>query len=205
MTMFAPPLAAGDPVIVVPGLAHPVWLIRHAPTSWTGRRWCGRADPPLTRAGRALAHELATAVVGAIATGTPVAVRSSPARRARATADAIAAVRDWPVREDPDLLEVDVGAAEGLTWTELSERLPDVAATLGRGERVDWPGGEAIAAVEARARRAGRRVLAAGRNGPVVVVSHGALLHALAARIAPGDAPPFFGPGGILRLVPKSP
>ena len=34
-------------------------LVRHAPTAWTGSRYCGRSDPPLDAAGVAVAHRLA--------------------------------------------------------------------------------------------------------------------------------------------------
>lgn len=198
-----PPLA--DALMVeVPGLPSPIWLIRHAPTDWTGQRWCGRADPPLSRAGRAAADDLARTVAAAADFEIGATIRSSPAQRARATAGAIAAVTDWEIAVDDDLLEVDVGLVEGLTWPELEAQFPVLAAAIGRGERVDWPGGEAMSVVDDRARRAAGRLLEAASRGPVVVVSHGALLHVLAGVVAPAWTPSFFGPGGSLRLLPAT-
>jgi broad specificity phosphatase PhoE len=207
VTLLAAPTA--DEARLVPALGNPVWLIRHAPTSWTGRRWCGRADPPLSRAGRDVARGLAATVAGGFTLGTRATIRSSPARRARSTAAVIAKVTGWPIVVDDDLLEVDVGVVEGLTWGELSTAHPALAADLERGTRVDWPGGETSAAVRIRAARAAAAVLEAAVRTPVLVVSHGALLHALVDGLpsppaTDGDPPPFFAPGGILRLAPES-
>jgi ribonuclease H / adenosylcobalamin/alpha-ribazole phosphatase len=184
------------------GPDHPVWLIRHAPTSWTGRRWCGRANPPLSPAGRRVAYELARTIAASPDLVAGATIRSSPARRASATARAIATVTSWPVVEDDDLLEADVGAGEGLTWPDLTTRFPDLAERLARGERVDWPGGETIEAVDHRAHRAANRVLEDAARGAVLVVSHGALLHVLAGLLASTPDVPFFPPGGMFRLAP---
>jgi probable phosphoglycerate mutase len=205
----ATPLArpgADDATIIAPGIRHPIWLVRHAPTSWTGNRWCGRADPPLSREGRAIAGGLAAAIQAAFANDEPrPTIRSSPARRARATAEAIARLTGTPIAIDDDLLEVHVGVAEGLTWAELSGRYPDLAAEIAAGRRVDWPGGETMAAVEERARRASIRISAGAETNRVIVVSHGALLHAVVAALAGTPGTHFFAPAGILRLVPAAP
>lgn len=211
MTTVAMP-AAAEPIAVA-GLGHPVWLIRHAPTSWTGLRWCGRADPPLSPEGHEAARRLATVVAGTLDAGDGAVVRSSPARRARATADAIALTTGLPVVEDDELLEVDVGAAEGLTWTELADRYPAIAASLADGTLVDWPGGETAYALVERAGRAAAQVRRDARHGAVVVVSHGALLNALVGALVgpaaawtnqPDTSPSFLAPGAILRLVPEA-
>jgi probable phosphoglycerate mutase len=193
-----------------PVATHPVWLVRHAPTSWTGRRWCGRADPPLSRAGRAVAARVAAELALELPDG--IVICSSPARRARSTAEVIAGA-GRPVALDDDLLEVDVGAVEGLTWDEASVAHPELADAILAGRAVDWPGGEPRADIDARARRAARRIAIAAGEGPVVVVSHGALIHVLRPALeesglrAPEVGPAAAGPlpaGGVLRLVPGS-
>ena len=203
--------AAAKPIAVA-GLGHPVWLIRHAPTSWTGLRWCGRADPLLSTEGHEGARRLAKVVARALDAGDGAIVRSSPARRARATAEAISFATGLAIVEDDELLEVDVGAAEGLTWTELADRYPAIAGSLAEGMLVDWPGGESAAATVERATRAAARVRRDARRGAVVVVSHGALLNALVGALVgpaaawtnrPDTSPAFLAPGGILRLVPE--
>jgi ribonuclease H / adenosylcobalamin/alpha-ribazole phosphatase len=189
----------------LPGaLAHPVLLVRHAPTSWTGVRWCGRADPPLTAAGRRVAAETARRLLPMLDAGTTIL--ASPARRTRATAEAIGTIHGLPIAFDDDLLEVDVGVVEGRSWSEVELAFPDLATRIAAGEWVEWPGGEARTAVQERAARAAERIRAEATRGTVVVVSHGGLLHALARDLAgsAGDGRPIppFAAGGIVRIDP---
>ena len=199
---------AADPSLpVVASLAHPVLLIRHAATSWTGKRWCGRADPGLTIAGHRAARMLADDVgreMGAMS--TPVLL-VSPASRARQTAAPLEVALGIRAMIDEDLLEVDVGAAEGLDWTGLEARFPTVAADVARGIQPDWPDGEARDDVDRRATRIVARIRGLATDGPLVVVSHGAILHAIARRLAPTSSPEpeALGPAGILRFHPAPP
>lgn len=154
-------------------------LVRHASTAWSGVRYCGISDPPLSPTGLAEARRLAAALAGEL----PPAARliSSPSRRALATASAIAdAVRLPGVELDDRWREADVGSAEGRTFDELSALAPEVAAALVSGElEIDWPGGESHGALAARVAAAWADVLAQGRL--TVVVTHaGPLLHACA-------------------------
>jgi probable phosphoglycerate mutase len=148
-----------------------------------------------------VAQAVAAALVDEVPSGTPI--WASPARRARATANAIAAAIAAPVEVVDDLVEVDVGRVEGLTWGELSTREPDLAAAIGRGGPVDWPDGESAADLTARAAHVAARIRAAtGAGTGLVVVSHGTLLHAVSAQLAgPGEAvPAALEAGGVLRL-----
>jgi len=189
-----------------------VWLVRHAPTAWTGRRWCGRADPPLSPDGQAVARAVASRLAGELP--ADAIVRSSPARRARSTARAISRAARIELSIADELVEVDVGRVEGLTWGELSTREPRVAEAIGRGDPVDWPGGETWSEIEGRVREAAGRIRTAAARQPVVVVSHGVFLHALLAvlvepepgTVLPPTAVPPIAPlraGGILRLVSR--
>ena len=177
-----------------------IWLIRHAPTAWTGRRWCGRADPPLSAAGRRAAADLARDL-GAELPGDTV-VFTSPARSARATAEAVASPASLELVVADELLEVDVGRVEGLDWGELSTREPATADAIVRGGPIDWPGGESVADVEARAERAADRLGTAARAQPVVVVSHGAFLAALCRALGWAAAGTGMDPCAVVRLDP---
>src|SRR5260221_663027 len=64
-----------------------IWLVRHASTDWSGKRWCGRTDLPLSAEGMAEAEELAIWLAARLP--ADVVVVSSPARRARDTAEPI--------------------------------------------------------------------------------------------------------------------
>ena len=74
-------------------------LVRHAATAWSGIRYCGRSDPPLSEAGHAQAARLASTLGQALPTDARII--SSPSLRARATAEAIAAAAGLgPVEAD---------------------------------------------------------------------------------------------------------
>jgi broad specificity phosphatase PhoE len=188
-----------------------IWLVRHAPTDWTGRRWCGRSDPALSEAGLAAADRLAgelAAEIGAdaangadISPGTSLVILSSPARRAIQTAEAIARGIAAPMLVEPDLAEVDVGAADGLTWDELVAAHPTLADAILAGSDPDWPDGETRVQIAARARTMANRLLDRARSGDVIVVSHGGLLRALAPLLGT-SLPVGVEPATALRLDP---
>lgn len=176
-----------------------VILVRHASTAWSGRRYCGRADPWLDRAGREAASRLGADLAATL--NGPVTVVSSSRRRARQTARAITtAVGVATVLVDPRWDEVDVGWADGQTFDQVERRFPELAARLAAGEAdIDWPGGETAAALGERVRAAWTDVLerAAAGAGPVVVVSHAGVLRIATALAAgrPIEDEPFLAPG----------
>lgn len=177
---------------------HGIWLVRHAPTEWTGRRWCGRADPPLTRDGYRLALSLAVRLASILPDDT--IIRSSPARRAVGTAEPIAARVHSPIEIDPDLAEVDVGRAEGWTWDELAAREPETAGAILTG-RVDWPDGETAIEVERRAVAVANRIATTSRTRSIVVVSHGRFLSELAGALGASIGRDGLAPCGVIRIA----
>lgn len=179
-----------------------VVLVRHGATSWSGRRYCGRSDPPLHAAGRAGVISLARVLAPTLP--PDVLIVTSPARRARETAVVIAAaagVDETEVQVDERWLEVDFGIAEGRSFDEVAALAPEVADALARGETViDWPGGETAAAFGARVEAAWSELRA--RAVPALVVSHaGPLRHALAiARSMPPGAVELLEPASAVRV-----
>jgi probable phosphoglycerate mutase len=164
------PEAAADTIEIV--------LVRHASTAWSGRRYCGRSDPPLTAAGGAEAVELARRLAPTLHPATRLV--SSPAHRATATAAAIAsALGDVEIQLDPRWMETDFGDVEGLSFDGVAARHPELAeAILDGTTAIDWPGGETAAALTARVASALDELADAGR--PAVVVTHGGpILYAL--------------------------
>src|SRR6185369_1754664 len=83
-----PPRAGAIAVTPLGTVRHPIWLVRHASTAWTGVRWCGRADPPLDAQGDAEAAALARGLGPELPASTTIL--ASPAERALATARALA-------------------------------------------------------------------------------------------------------------------
>jgi broad specificity phosphatase PhoE len=160
-----------------------VLLVRHAETAWTGRRYCGRSDPPLTDLGVAAANRLAATLAPTLPTG--IRIVSSPRRRARQTAEAIAAaVAPASIEIDARWAEVDFGIAEGLTYEELEQVAPVLAAALLAGDvEIDWPGGETAASLATRVEAAWRDVSASDWH--TLVISHGGPLR-MAIALATG-------------------
>jgi alpha-ribazole phosphatase len=179
-----------------------VVLVRHASTSWSGQRYCGRGDPPLNATGRREAADLA----GRLGRTLPRGIRivSSPSKRAVATARAIrGAIEEAPAIElDPRWLETDFGVAEGRRFDDLAAEQPDLAASiLGGSVSIDWPGGETSSALAMRVQAAWDDLLADGRDA-VVVTHAGPLLHAIAigsgVRAVLASIP---SPAGAVRLT----
>lgn len=175
-------------------------LVRHAATAWSGSRYCGRSDPPLSEAGQADAARLGAALAPLIAPGTSVI--ASPSIRALATAQAIAAAAGIDrVQTDERWLEADVGFADGRTFDELVEQAPDLAAALAGGAlEIDWPGGETHRALAGRVADAWNELV--GRRRPAVVVTHaGPLMLALSlAEGRPARTADLLAPAASVRV-----
>ncbi len=160
-------------------------LIRHAdPVGGAEHRLAGRMDVDLSPLGRRQAREL-----GAYLAALPLAaIYSSPLKRARKTALAIA--RTCPTARMAlcdDLREVDLGVVEGLTaweawrrWPALFDKALDPAT-----KDFAFPDGEAWSAAEGRAERALAGIARAHEpEDTVAVVTHGAILGLLLARFS---------------------
>lgn len=176
-------------------------LVRHASTAWSGRRYCGRSDPPLSPAGWAEASRLAGRLAPSLTPGTKLI--SSPSRRALATAEAIAAAGGLPqVERDERWREADFGLAEGRTFEELEAIDPATAeAVLGSASDIDWPGGETSASLARRVAAAWGELVDGGRSA-VVVTHAGPILHALAlAAGRPVDLADLPAPGTAARIT----
>lgn len=142
-------------------------FVRHGETA-TNRagRLLGRADPELTEKGRSQA----AAVAGALETGPqPLAVVTSPLRRAVETATAIAERFELAVERDERLIEIDYGEWDERGFDEVLEE--DM-----RRWRTDPtfapPGGESLLAVQERTTECAAELLERAGDGLVVAVSH---------------------------------
>jgi ribonuclease H / adenosylcobalamin/alpha-ribazole phosphatase len=171
-----------EPAPVVTTVTH---LLRHGQTEHTPeRRFSGRNDLPLSRTGRA---EAEAAAQRAKDLGVEV-VLASPLRRTRETAEIVAGALGLPVTLDDDLVELDFGDLEGLTFEEARSRHPLAARRFLDDVTVAAPRGESIADVSARVARVRRRVLAEHAGRTVLVVSHVTPIKLLlAAGLGAGD------------------
>jgi broad specificity phosphatase PhoE/ribonuclease HI len=171
-----------EPAAVVTTVTH---LLRHGQTEHTPeRRYSGRNDLPLSRTGRA---EAEAAGVRAKELGIEVVV-ASPLRRTRETAELVSAALGLPVTYDDDLVELDFGDLEGLTFHEARAKHPLAARRFLDDVTVAAPGGESIADVSARVARARRRILSQHEGRTVLIVSHVTPIKLLlAAGLGAGD------------------
>ena len=168
-------------------------ICRHGESTWiTEGRFQGAADPPLSPHGERQVAYLAARLADPsrppalpIPTAPPVAIWHSPLARTTATAAAIAGALDMPLSADADLREIGQGAWEGRLVAEIlasdGERLREWRRSpLGN----EAPGGEALATVDLRARRALDRIVS-----QLVGASRG-------LDAADPDRPPVIGYGG---------
>ena len=145
-----------------------IWLARHAETEWSlSGQHTGLTDLPLTPHGEELAAKLAPRLGGM----DFAKVLTSPLQRARRTCE-LAGFGDRAEIE-PDLVEWNYGAYEGIKTRDIHK------------ERPDWqlfkhgaPGGESVADVTARATRLIAKLRAIG--GDVLCFSSGHFLRSLA-------------------------
>ena len=170
------------------------YLVRHGESvSNVEERVQGQADVELSALGRRQAAAVAAwsrgMLAGATAPGATWEIWSSPLKRARHTADAIAAALGLPVHVEEGLRELHAGIFQGHLWADLESRFPEAVARWRSGD-VDYqiPGGESRAELAARGHRAlqglGRRAVAG-----MIVVAHGGVLTAALGSMLGRDHP----------------
>ena len=146
-----------------------LFLLRHGETPLSvQRRFSGRGDPELTDRGLAQARAAALRLSAYDVT----AVVSSPLRRARQTAEAVAEAAGAEVVVEDGLAETDFGDWEGQTFAEIQRQWPDQMSAWLASPDVGPPGGESFTATFARVRTARDKLLAGYPGGTVIVVSH---------------------------------
>ncbi len=161
-----------------------LYLVRHGATAANERRpyvLQGQGtDGPLSHAGRDQARRAAAALAG-----EPIrAVFASPLQRSRETAAIIAEPHGLPVGVLREIIEVDVGRWEAMTWDAVMEQYPDAYRRFMSDPGVfPYFGGESygdvarrvIPALEGLLRRQSGCIVAVGHN----VVNRVFLAHVL--------------------------
>ncbi|MBB5084647.1 bifunctional RNase H/acid phosphatase [Nonomuraea endophytica] len=146
-------------------------LLRHGETPLSvERRFSGLGDAELTANGLAQAAAAAERL-----SREPYrldVVVSSPLKRARQTAEAVAARAGLGVEVDEDLRETDFGAWEGHTFTEIQRRWPEELAAWLAEPSVAPPDGESFAEAGRRVQRVRDRLVKQHLGKTVLVVSH---------------------------------
>lgn len=158
-----------------------LYLARHGETEWHAEhRYAGISDVPLTRHGLDQAAVLAEWAP----TAGLAAIVATPLSRARLSAEPAAAAAGLPLRIDPRLIEIDFGAAEGMTPGEIADAYPDEWAGFEhRPARHPLPGGEPGVDGITRAMPALDELAAEFPDARVLVVMHATLMRLLVCEL----------------------
>lgn len=115
-------------------------------------------------------------------------IYTSPLKRARATAEAIAKYHNIDVIAEPGFIEIDCGRMENLLLSEVAEQFPDTARAWDQApDLCRFPGGETMGEVYERVNRALDKVINDNPGRTVIVTTHGGVLRNIYARIAYGE------------------
>ena len=180
-----------------------ILAIRHGETAWNvDGRIQGQLDVPLNDMGRWQVHRLALAV----ADEDIAAIYSSDLLRALETAQAVSRGSGDPIVTDPGLRERGFGTFEGLSYTEINARWPEMGERWRRRDpSFGAPGGETLNDFYARSVATATRLAALHPGQTIALVSHGGVMDCLyraATRVAL-DAPRSWqlGNAAINRLL----
>jgi len=149
-------------------------IVRHGVTQYTASgRYSGRDDVPLEPLGVEQA-EASAARVAELAAGPVAAVLTSPLSRCTATAAAICAELPGELtpKIEPDLIECDFGAWDGLTFAEVRAKWGADLTRWLSSPAFAPPGGESFRTVTTRVRRFVAAVRSSYPGQTIVVVSH---------------------------------
>jgi len=158
-----------------------IFLVRHGETAWNNQlRYQGHSDIPLSEKGRAQARALSHKLAGE----TFNAFYASDLTRARETAEIIAQPHGLPVITKSQLRETKFGAWEGLKYSEIMERYPEVLAswtTDPLSTRI--PDGESLRDVAERVMAGLAEIIENHPEERVVIAAHGGTIRIILASI----------------------
>ncbi|RJQ37630.1 MAG: alpha-ribazole phosphatase [Dehalococcoidia bacterium] len=191
-----------------------LFLVRHGETELkSSERYWGATDVALS----ALGLEQAARLRERLASEKIDAIYASPLARARTTAELIASRHGLGVTICPELREIDFGQLEGLTFSEIEQRFPDVAGLWKkRTLKLVFPGGDAVATFNRRVSRFTKRLEKHTAGETLLVVAHNGPLRTLICRLlgiglehrwrfrlelASLSIIETYSPGGVLRLL----
>ncbi len=150
-------------------------LVRHGQTEWNRvERFRGRADIPLNDTGKAQAQKVAAR----LAAEKIDALYASPLSRAMATAEPIASSHQWEIQKNDTLMDIDIGALEGLTIEEAQQSFPEVIDKwMNAPGHCKFPKGESVKTVAARLEKLLEELSAGHPDQTVALVSHRVMCH----------------------------
>ena len=156
-------------------------LIRHGETGLnSSERYWGSTDVDLSAAGLWQAGKLRDR----LAKENIHSIYSSDLKRAIVTAKTIATLHKREVTACAELREIDFGRLEGLTFSQVNERYPDIVQLwLEQSPELAFPGGESISQFEERITSFSRRLQKLSGEETILVVAHSGALRTLICQL----------------------
>jgi len=156
-------------------------LVRHGNTKGnSAARFWGHTDVELNATGIAQAERLADRLAGE----KIGSIYCSTLQRASATAGIIASRHQIKVTTCPELLETNFGRLEGLSFSEIGQRYPElVSAWPTRKPSFRFPGGESVNDLNQRVMKFFGRLKEHAPEETVLVVAHSGVLRLLVCHL----------------------
>lgn len=154
-----------------------ILMVRHGITETNiANQFTGHTDIGLAEEGIRQAEKL-----GERLAGTQIdAIYSSDLKRAVLTAEAISRKHEKEISRCGELREMDYGEAEGLTYAEIKENMPEIAdAIFEFDQALSFPGGESMQALISRGIKFLERLNGHGQDETILIVTHGGMLRTL--------------------------
>jgi len=154
-------------------------LVRHGETEWNkSSRYQGVMDIELNKKGKSQAEQL----YGFLKDEDFDAIYSSTLKRAYHTIKDIADYQDKDVITIADLMEINFGEWEGLTFSEIEKDYPDLAKKWAKDPTCcKPPEGEHIKEVEERAGKTIDRIVDENTDNKILIATHGGIVRIIIA------------------------
>jgi broad specificity phosphatase PhoE len=156
-------------------------LVRHGETALnSSQRFWGKTDVELGLSGIRQAESLRER----LASEKIDFAYSSGLKRTIATAETLVFNRKLEVIKCPQLNEIDFGELEGLDFTEINSRYPDINRRwMERDPELKYPGGESLPQMEARVREFAKILNDHSEKETILIVAHSAILRTLICQL----------------------
>ena len=152
-------------------------LVRHGESEYnSARRFAGHVDIGLTEGGLRQVERLRERLSGEKID----AVYCSDLRRAQLTAERLIEGRGLSITTCPELREISYGEIEGLAFSEIQQKYPELAKQIRNFDlEMAFPGGETFMEFVRRVETFKERLANHAESDSVLVVAHGGPLRAL--------------------------
>jgi broad specificity phosphatase PhoE len=156
-------------------------LVRHGETELnSSRRYWGKTDVALGTAGIKTAESLRDRLAGEIIK----CIYSSTLQRALVTAQIIASTHDSEVIRCPELNEIDFGKMEGLDFSEVNGKFPEVVRQwVERSPDLAYPEGENLSQLDHRVSEFRERLSGHDTEDVILIVAHSGVLRTLICQL----------------------